>query len=132
MFVTALLTGCSVFVATPDNWNCNIIVMHANWFCDRPGSEGNDANHVQATYVLQQVQSTNQRCKYQIQRRWAAETKRPDIETHNYHYSDNITYYRMYNVFFVYGYNLGGWRKWQFCLKELANSPQQEKCNEIV
>ncbi|KAH3885813.1 uncharacterized protein LOC127841086 [Dreissena polymorpha] len=132
MFVTALLTGCSVFVATSDIpiWDCNIIVMHANWFCS---SEGNDENHVQATYVLQQVQATNQRCKYQIRRRWSADSKRKAIETHNYHYSNNITYYRKsvpYN--FVYGYNLGGWRKWQFCLKELDNSAQQEKCNEIV
>ncbi|XP_053400071.1 uncharacterized protein LOC123559159 [Mercenaria mercenaria] len=42
-FVTALLTGCSVFVAKPDNLNCNLIVMHSNYFCT--SSSTTDFNH---------------------------------------------------------------------------------------
>ncbi|XP_053400067.1 uncharacterized protein LOC123559157 [Mercenaria mercenaria] len=134
LFVTALLTGCSVFIATPDNINCNIIVMHANRFCRSNEPEDDDDNHKQATFVIQQVQSTNQQCRYQIQRRWSSDHKRANIERHNYHYNDNIVYYRiMAGLNFVYGYNLGGQgRRWQFCVKELQDSPRQEICHEII
>ncbi|XP_053400072.1 uncharacterized protein LOC123557727 [Mercenaria mercenaria] len=134
MFVTSLLSGCSVFVATPDNRNCNIIVMHANYFCKTNEREEDDNNHNQATLVIEQVQHTNPHCRYQIQRRWSSDHKRSNIERHNYHYKDNIVYYRIEAIYnFVYGYNLGGHeRNWRFCIKELNTSPRQEICNDIL
>ncbi|XP_053400070.1 uncharacterized protein LOC123559158 isoform X2 [Mercenaria mercenaria] len=132
LFVTSLVSGCSVFVATSDNIDCSIIVMHANHFCRN--FEDDDDNHEQAMSVIAQVQITNQQCKYRIQRRWASDHKRPNIEKHNYYYSDSIVYYRiMAGINFVYGYILGGHgRKWQFCVKELQDSPRQEICKEIL
>ncbi|XP_060574345.1 uncharacterized protein LOC132732024 [Ruditapes philippinarum] len=131
LFVTALLSGCSVFVATAGNENCNIIVMHANRFCSRNEPKDDDDNHKQAMFVLEQVNLLNEQCNYQIQRRWSSDHKRNNIKRHDYHYP--VVYYRVnagYN--FIYGYNLGGLHsRWHFCVKELHPSPQPERCNQI-
>lgn len=34
LFVTSILTGCDVILATPNNVNCNLIIMHTNYMCD--------------------------------------------------------------------------------------------------
>lgn len=131
LFVTSMLSGCSVFVATAGNINCNIIVMHSNRRCRHNEPEDDDDNHKQAMFVLENVHSVDQRCRYQINRRWAVDFKSENIDRHNYQYP--TVYYRMsvgYNFF--YGYNLGGNnRRWQFCKKELDRAPLREICHEI-
>ncbi|XP_060605497.1 uncharacterized protein LOC132758000 isoform X1 [Ruditapes philippinarum] len=131
IFVTSMLSGCSVFVATADNEYCNIIVMHANRFKGHNEPKDDDDNHKQAMFVLEKVNLLTEQCNYQIQRRWSSDHKRSNIERHDYNYP--VVYYRLnagYN--FIYSYNLGGQHsRWQFCVKELHPSPQPEICSQI-
>lgn len=66
MFVTSMLSGCSVFVAKPNSPTCNLITIHTNYRCKDP-STSVDFNHFQAMAVLEEIQQTNNQCRYQIE-----------------------------------------------------------------
>ncbi|XP_060605500.1 uncharacterized protein LOC132758000 isoform X3 [Ruditapes philippinarum] len=127
IFVTSMLSGCSVFVATAGNENCNIIVMHANRFCSRYEPDDDDDNHKQAMFVLERVNPLNEQCNYQIQRRWSSDLKSSNIERHYQvvNYSSNFGN-------FIYGYNLGCQHNWQFCVKELRPRSEPPICHTII
>lgn len=131
IFVTSMLSGCSVFVATAGNDYCNIIVMHANRFCSRYEPDDDDDNHKQAMFVLERVNPLNEQCNYQIQRRWSSEHKRDNIERHAYHYP--VVYYTLHDFFnFIYGYRIGCQHNWQFCVKELHPESEPPICHTII
>ncbi|XP_045205303.2 uncharacterized protein LOC123557725 [Mercenaria mercenaria] len=131
-FVTSLLTGCSVFVAKPENSNCNIIVMHSNFLCS--SSRRTDYNHKQAMVALESIRKTNKYCTYTVQsiRRWAADINRDIIVEAHYPYANNIFFYSMSYVNFLYGYKVGGVSaRWRFCIKGLHNGEPAEHCIDI-
>ncbi|XP_045205302.2 uncharacterized protein LOC123557724 [Mercenaria mercenaria] len=131
-FVTSLLTGCSVFVAKPENSNCNLIVMHTNYFCG--SSPHTDYNNKQAMAVLELVRETNKHCQYSVQsiRRWAADINRDTIVAQHYPYANNIFFYSMSYVNFIYGFKVGGASaRWRFCIKGLHNGEPSENCFDI-
>ncbi|XP_045205306.2 uncharacterized protein LOC123557728 [Mercenaria mercenaria] len=127
LFVTAMLTGCSFFVAKPNNMNCNLVVIHTNYRCQDTSATGTDYNHLQAMAVLEEVQSTNPSCRYHIDRRWAVDYWRSAIEAAGHDYRRKIYYYSIDNgADFLYGSYLSG--RWQFCIKIARPNAPSETC----
>lgn len=134
LFVTSLLSGCSFFVAkpNPDQYHCNLIIIHTNYRCDeRPRNY--DYNYHQAIASLEEVQSTNPRCRYQIERRWAENQWRSVIDAAGYHYPTQYYDFSSKGYYsFLYGHRLGiTTSAWTICIKLLQNDVPTDICYAV-
>lgn len=119
-FVTSLLSGCEVFVARPNNSNCNLVVLHANKY-NQIQIDGTDYHYRQTIAALERLNGMNNLCQYIISKRWAPSDHESFIEE-RYNYSSQTHYYNIKKWNFLFAFNYGNNAGWQFCLKEFPPS----------